>query len=126
MLSQQFVAVPHPEIINNELVVTCSTPNGDTIYRIGSLTKVITVVALMQLRDAGKVVLDDPVNVHSSPTILSPKIVEDHFFFRFDVIYIIVLSANTVCRNTFQNSRFARCTATTRESLSARSHRNPA
>ena len=38
------------------------TPAGkETVYRVGSITKVFTATALMQLRDAGKVNLDDPI-----------------------------------------------------------------
>lgn len=38
---------------------TPATPN--TVYRIASITKLFTSTALMQLRDAGKLRLDDPV-----------------------------------------------------------------
>ena len=38
---------------------TPATP--DTLYRIGSLTKLFEATALMQLRDAGRLRLDDPV-----------------------------------------------------------------
>lgn len=34
---------------------------GDHAYRIGSITKTFTAVAIMQLRDAGRLALDDPV-----------------------------------------------------------------
>ncbi len=36
----------------------------DTIYRIASITKVFTATAVMQLRDAGRLQLDDPVERH--------------------------------------------------------------
>lgn len=36
----------------------------DHQYRIGSITKTFTAVAVMQLRDAGKLDLDDPLDVH--------------------------------------------------------------
>ena len=36
----------------------------DTIYRIASITKLFTAVAIMQLRDQGKLQLDDPVVAH--------------------------------------------------------------
>src|SRR5215467_10417551 len=32
-----------------------------TVYRIGSITKLFTALMLMQLRDAGKLNLDDPI-----------------------------------------------------------------
>lgn len=32
-----------------------------TVYRVGSITKVFTALMLMQLRDAGKLSLDDPI-----------------------------------------------------------------
>lgn len=32
-----------------------------TVYRVGSITKVFTALAMMQLRDAGKLNLDDPI-----------------------------------------------------------------
>jgi len=36
----------------------------ETIYRIASITKTFTATAIMQLRDAGKLRLDDPVKMH--------------------------------------------------------------
>ncbi len=36
----------------------------ETQYRIGSITKTFTAVAIMQLRDAGKLALDDSLGVH--------------------------------------------------------------
>jgi CubicO group peptidase (beta-lactamase class C family) len=47
----------------------------DTQYRVGSITKTFTAVALMQLRDAGALGLDDPLGdhlqeaAHSGPTL---------------------------------------------------------
>jgi CubicO group peptidase (beta-lactamase class C family) len=39
-----------------------NTPaTADTVYAVGSITKLFTATMLMQLRDAGKVKLDDPV-----------------------------------------------------------------
>ncbi len=35
-----------------------------TIYRVGSVTKVFTALMLMQLRDAGKLQLDDPIETY--------------------------------------------------------------
>lgn len=42
--------------------------DSDTIYGIGSITKVFTAIMLMQLRDAGRLQLDDPV-AHFLPEI---------------------------------------------------------
>ena len=39
-----------------------ATPS--TVYRIGSITKLFTSTAILQLRDAGKLRLDDPVSLH--------------------------------------------------------------
>lgn len=36
----------------------------DTVYRLGSISKTFTAVAVLQLRDAGKLRLDDPVKAH--------------------------------------------------------------
>src|SRR4051812_39899141 len=36
----------------------------DTLYRIASMTKMVTTVALLQLVERGKVNLDDPVSKH--------------------------------------------------------------
>lgn len=45
--------------------VACKTPaTPDTIYRIASITKLFTAVAILQLRDQGKLQLDDPVAGH--------------------------------------------------------------
>src|SRR5688572_353398 len=38
--------------------------NGETVYRVGSVTKVFTALMLMQLRDAGKLDLDDSIQQH--------------------------------------------------------------
>lgn len=37
---------------------------ADTLYRIGSITKLFTATALLILRDAGKLALDDPLAAH--------------------------------------------------------------
>ena len=37
---------------------------ADTLYRIGSITKLFTATALLILRDAGKLRLDDPLTAH--------------------------------------------------------------
>ncbi|MDX3236630.1 serine hydrolase [Streptomyces sp. ME03-5709C] len=43
-------------------------PDGDTQYRIGSLTKTFVAVLVMRLRDAGRLRLDDPVEKHIGAT----------------------------------------------------------
>lgn len=40
----------------------------ETIYRVGSITKLFTATMLMQLRDEGKLQLDDPLTEHFSGT----------------------------------------------------------
>jgi CubicO group peptidase (beta-lactamase class C family) len=46
---------------------------ADTIFRVGSITKVFTATMMMQLRDAGRLQLDDPVERHIPGfTIRSP------------------------------------------------------
>ena len=39
-------------------------PHSDVQYRIGSITKSVTAVAVMRLREAGRLDLDDPVEQH--------------------------------------------------------------
>ena len=55
-----------------------------TVYRIGSVTKLFTSTAILQLRDQGKLRLDDPVSLHlpwfavSSPFPDAPEITIRH------------------------------------------------
>jgi CubicO group peptidase (beta-lactamase class C family) len=45
--------------------VQTSTPaTPETLYRVGSITKLFTDTMLMQLRDAGKLQLDDPISLY--------------------------------------------------------------
>lgn len=37
---------------------------ADTLYRVASISKLFTATVIMQLRDAGKLRLDDPVTTH--------------------------------------------------------------
>ncbi|MGI5214804.1 serine hydrolase domain-containing protein [Plantactinospora sp. CA-290183] len=46
------------------------TPDPDTQYRIGSITKTMTAVLLLRLRDAGRLGLDDPLDRHLPGTPL--------------------------------------------------------
>ena len=45
-------------------LTTKRAADGDTVYSICSISKLFTSVAAMQLRDAGKLRLDDPVAKH--------------------------------------------------------------
>jgi CubicO group peptidase (beta-lactamase class C family) len=47
---------------------------ADHQYRIASITKTFTAVAVMQLRDAGKLSLDDPLDRHITGAALSPTL----------------------------------------------------
>ncbi len=40
------------------------SPTADTLFRVASITKTFTVAALLQLRDAGRLSLDDPLQRH--------------------------------------------------------------
>jgi CubicO group peptidase (beta-lactamase class C family) len=46
----------------------------DHQYRIASITKTFTAVAVMQLRDAGKLSLDDPLDRHVSGVARTPRL----------------------------------------------------
>jgi len=43
---------------------TESRPNADSVYRIASMTKSFAAVAVLHLRNAGRLCLDDPVVNH--------------------------------------------------------------
>ena len=62
-------AVHDGEIVWSCAVGLADTESGeqatpDHQYRIASITKTVTAVGLMQLRDEGKLTLDDPLDVH--------------------------------------------------------------
>jgi CubicO group peptidase (beta-lactamase class C family) len=59
--------------------------DADTVFRIGSVSKTITALAVMRLRDQGKLVLDAPVATYvpalaalPSPTLDSPPVTVRH------------------------------------------------
>ena len=47
---------------------------ADTQYRVGSITKTFTAVAIMQLRDAGKLDLEDTLDMHVEGAAYRPSI----------------------------------------------------
>src|SRR5579871_2708015 len=51
---------------------TAATP--DTQYRLGSITKTFTAAAIMQLRDAGKLDLEDTLDMHVEGAAYKPSI----------------------------------------------------
>jgi CubicO group peptidase (beta-lactamase class C family) len=50
-------------------------PHTDVQYRIGSISKTITALAVMRLRDAGRLHLDDPLDQHVPGTPLGDRTV---------------------------------------------------
>ena len=42
-------------------LATDRVPDADTLFRCGSITKTLTATAIMQLRDEGKLAIDDPI-----------------------------------------------------------------
>lgn len=54
----------------------------DTVYRIASVTKTFTATMLMQLRDAGRLQLDDPVAQHVPAVNIKPEFSDRPITFR--------------------------------------------
>ena len=46
--------------------------NGDTIFEIGSVTKVFTALLLQEMADSGEVKLDDPISKYLPSTVKTP------------------------------------------------------
>lgn len=46
--------------------------DADTLFRVGSISKTPTWIALMQLADEGKLTLDDPINAHLPEALRIP------------------------------------------------------
>jgi D-alanyl-D-alanine-carboxypeptidase/D-alanyl-D-alanine-endopeptidase len=47
--------------------------DGDTVFEIGSVTKVFTALLLQEMVDSGEVTLDDPINKYLPPTVKTPS-----------------------------------------------------
>src|ERR671932_2501111 len=48
-------------------------PHTDVQYRLGSISKTVTAVAVLRLRDEGRVHLDDPLDRHVPGTPLGDR-----------------------------------------------------
>ncbi len=48
-------------------------PHDDVLYRLGSITKTVTAITVLRLRDAGDVDLDDPLERHLPGTPLGDR-----------------------------------------------------
>jgi CubicO group peptidase (beta-lactamase class C family) len=55
-------------------VESAGEATADTQYRVGSITKTFTAAAIMQLRDAGKLELEDTIDQHLEGAAYSPSI----------------------------------------------------
>ena len=55
-------------------VTTTREATPDTQYRLGSITKTFTAAAIMQLRDAGKLDLEDPLDKHVDAAAHAPTL----------------------------------------------------
>jgi CubicO group peptidase (beta-lactamase class C family) len=47
--------------------------DGDTVFEVGSVTKVFTSLLLAQMADSGEVRLDDPIALYVPPTVTTPR-----------------------------------------------------
>ena len=72
-------AVRGGEVVWAEAVGLADIESGEAAtpdhqYRVASITKTFTAVAVMQLRDAGKLSLDDPLDRHVTGAVRSPTL----------------------------------------------------
>ena len=72
-------AVRGGELIWSDAVGLADVESGEEVtpdhqYRIASITKTFTAVAVMQLRDAGKLALDDPLDRHIAGAARTPTL----------------------------------------------------
>jgi CubicO group peptidase (beta-lactamase class C family) len=72
-------AVRDGEVVWSDAVGVADVESGeeatpDHQYRIASITKTFTAVAVMQLRDEGKLALDDPLDRHIAGAVRSPTL----------------------------------------------------
>jgi CubicO group peptidase (beta-lactamase class C family) len=75
----------HAGVVGVRNVATNAPVDADTVFRIASMTKSFTAMAILKLRDAGKLSLDDPAERYvpelkglKYPTSDSPKITVRH------------------------------------------------
>jgi CubicO group peptidase (beta-lactamase class C family) len=95
LVDQQLVGLSVAVVLGGERIwargfgvqnrTTAGTVDQDTVFRIGSLTKLFTGLAILKLRDEGKLALDDPVALQVPeleqvryPTADSPRITIRH------------------------------------------------
>ena len=50
-------------------------PHTDVQYRLGSISKTVTAVAVLRLRDEGRLTLDDPLELHVPGTPVGERTV---------------------------------------------------
>ncbi len=70
-------------------------PTSDTQYRIGSITKTVVAVAIMQLRDAGTLTLTDPITDHLGPAWDVAKTTLEHIRIGHLLMHTAGLAAET-------------------------------
>jgi CubicO group peptidase (beta-lactamase class C family) len=75
----------HVAVTGKRDIASDATVDADTVFRIASMTKSFTAMAILSLRDEGKLSLDDPVETHVPelkaliyPTSDSPRITVRH------------------------------------------------